>query len=360
MAANGAISETVAANPLGVSIIIPCHNSARFLPETLKHLRNQEPTECAWEIIIVDNGSTDDTATVARQLWPDNLPISLRVVSESAPGAGPARQKGVQEARYEFLGFVDHDNWVCPTWVRAAYQRMLSDPDIALCGSYSDGEFETAPPAWFSHVEHLYAIGPRLEPGDITLRANLWTAGLVVRRSALLELFRAGFQPLLTGRLGSKLTSGEDSELTYAIRLAGWKIWLDSELHFLHYMPSARLNWPYLRKLCYGSALATPAHDAFFSLQKPPRKGLLKLARRARETWFWQLISTAIRTVAHPVHLARIADDYQDDFPTLSTEMSLARLEGLWQSRRWYNSRPGQLRSLINSHQSRKSQKATN
>ena len=54
----------------GVSVVIPCYNSSKLLPETIAHLARQNvPEHINWEIIIVDNASTDDTAETAAAIW---------------------------------------------------------------------------------------------------------------------------------------------------------------------------------------------------------------------------------------------------------------------------------------------------
>src|SRR6185437_5482655 len=67
--------------PLGVSVVICTYNGAARLPRTLAHLAAQENTGAiAWEVLVVDNASTDDTAEVARRCWPAHAPAPLRIV----------------------------------------------------------------------------------------------------------------------------------------------------------------------------------------------------------------------------------------------------------------------------------------
>ena len=97
---------------LGVSIMICCHNGAARLPETLAHLSRQKVDPgIPWEVLIVDNASTDDTAPRARQLWPESAPAPLRIIPEPQQGKPYACLRGLNEARYEFLGIIDDDNW---------------------------------------------------------------------------------------------------------------------------------------------------------------------------------------------------------------------------------------------------------
>src|SRR6516164_1105638 len=104
----------------GLSVIICCHNSTLRLATTLGHLKEQESPGVPWEVLIIDNASTDGTGEFAQSCW-QNGPVPLRLIGESRLGVRYARERGFSEARYEFLAFVDDDNWIAHDWVRTAY-----------------------------------------------------------------------------------------------------------------------------------------------------------------------------------------------------------------------------------------------
>src|SRR5215472_9609045 len=121
---------------LGVSIVICCHNSALLLPETLACLQAQTFSgvrpDC--EVIVVDNASTDQTSQAARHHWPSDGPIPLRIVQEPKLGLTAARLRGIAEAQYEFVCFVDDDNRVASDWVESVFRLMSAHPQIGACG----------------------------------------------------------------------------------------------------------------------------------------------------------------------------------------------------------------------------------
>jgi len=249
-----------------VSIVICCFNSASRLPETIKHLMAQKvPDGLKWEVIVVDNASTDNTAQVARSLWPGDAPAPLRIVSEPKPGISHARRRGFDEARYELISFIDDDNWVAPNWVRLVSEIMTAHPEVGACGGQSEAVFETEPPDWFEEHAANFVVGRQGDKaGDVTWsRGNLWGAGLTIRKQAWAELVEKGFQPILSGRIGNKLSSGEDYEICYALRLAGWRLRYSDELAFKHFMPTSRLSIPYLSKLKAGFGAQTIGFDPY-------------------------------------------------------------------------------------------------
>jgi len=274
----------------GSSLIICCHNSSPRLRQTLEHLRQQNlPRHINCEAILVDNGSTDGTGELALSLWPTDAPFPLRVVLEPKVGLSYARIKGFQEAQYEYVSFVDDDNWLTPNWVVTAYKTMESSPKIGACGGQTIPVFESQPPEWFQNYQELFAVGAQsVYPGDITqTREYLWGAGITIRKQAWDFLINNGFKPILTGRKGKTISSGEDVEICYALRLAGWQLWYEPELVLYHYMPASRLRWDYLKKIYYGNGAMSVVLSIYKSLEK--NLAYDTQAGRLGKIWPWKL-----------------------------------------------------------------------
>jgi glycosyltransferase involved in cell wall biosynthesis len=252
---------------MNVSFIVCCYNSALRLPATLAHLAAVKPVPGAeWEVVVVDNASTDDTAAVAQRHWLEaGAPAPLRVVEEPTPGLVNARRRGVQAARCEIVCFVDDDNWIGLNWLGILDEIFTAWPDIGALGGLGRPVFEGAEPGWFRSVRWAYAVGPQAPcPGEVPRpRGYLYGAGLALRRDAFLDLERNGFRPLLTGRRGGDVLAGDDSELCFALTLAGWRLWYDPRLLFDHFMPSWRLNTAYAARLLERLGYASAYLDAY-------------------------------------------------------------------------------------------------
>ncbi|ALW87114.1 hypothetical protein AUC43_19760 [Hymenobacter sedentarius] len=239
----------------GVSVIICCFNSKTRLPTTLRHLAAQVPGNLKWEVVVVDNNSTDATAEVARHQWQQfGSPTLLTVVAEPRPGLSMARQTGLASARYDIVLFCDDDNWLEPDYLREAYALMRRDAGIGILGGLNRAVADVPLPTWFQQVEYAYACGPQAEQdGEVSpQRLYVSGAGMVVRRSIFRELEQIGFQSQLLDRKGEELSSGGDTELCFATALLGYKVVYSSQLRLLHYMEAKRLNWDYLIKLKKG------------------------------------------------------------------------------------------------------------
>lgn len=252
----------------GISIIVCCYNSAKRLPETLKHLSKQEfPDSLSMEIILVDNLSTDSTAVIANSLWNyyGNHRINFKVVEEKKAGLTNARNKGVDEASFDYLLFCDDDNWLSPKYATELYNILYHHPQVAACGGEGIPYFEIDAPDWFATYQESFAIGKQ----DITMEngkiLNLYGAGMAIDKRKIIELRSKGFVPYLQDRVGNNLSSAGDTELTYALVLLGYDLYFAKELSFQHFMSKERLNINYLKKLFSSFGNDGPIRNLYYS-----------------------------------------------------------------------------------------------
>ena len=317
----------------GLSIVICCHNGASRLPTTLAHLKEQEPPGAPWEVLLVDNGSTDDTAAIARSCWQDG-PAPLRIVYESRLGTGYARERGFREARYSFIGFVDDDNWVARHWVRLAHEIMSSDPRLGAVGSLRMPACEVPSPSWFDQHHETYAI---LTEQDLERMQDppvyLPTAGLCVRKEAWQELVHGGVRWLLSGSVGQVQLGGEDVELTIMLRSYGWKLHIDPRLRMQHFMPKQRLQWTYFRRLMRNYS-STVVLDAYSEHSLSLKAGL---RQRISDWWWYQLGRTLVKLARQPgAVLAALTSAAEGRYDVSQVEHLVGRALGFLRSRGRY------------------------
>jgi glycosyltransferase involved in cell wall biosynthesis len=318
----------------GLSVIICCHNGASRLPVTLGHLKMQELPRAPWEVLIIDNLSTDNSAEVARSCWREG-PVPLRVINESRLGVRYARERGFIEARYGFLGFVDDDNWLAHDWVRAAYEVISADTDLGAVGSIRTPACEKPAPRWFEDFHEAYAVLTDDDLHELAMPLTyLPTAGLCLRRASWERLVRNGFRFQLTGTVGNNLQGGEDSELTMALRLSGWKLKIDPRLRLQHFMPSERLQWTYLRRLLRKYGASHVPLDAYVehSLSLSP------VARRwISENWCYQLAKSLRQLARRPRSVvAALSSDCEGRVDVVEVEQLFGRTLGLLRLRGRY------------------------
>ncbi len=237
----------------GISIILCCYNSEKRLPVTLKHIADQKVVDTLnWEVVVVNNNSSDHTVAVAKNTWIAlGSPAPLIVVDEKQPGLSFAREKGISQAKYDILLWCDDDNWLCEAYMETAFSIMQDDQQIGALGGWCEAAFETDKPKWFDTYAKYFAVSKQgRKSGDITEKKGcVYGAGMVIRKSHHSDLKGVGYDNLLKGRVGKSLSSGEDTEYCYALRLIGKKIWFDERLFFTHFMTEGRLSLAYVSRM---------------------------------------------------------------------------------------------------------------
>lgn len=301
-------------------------------------MEQKAETGIPWEVIVVDNASSDDTVEVAKSITMKNQIVQFLIVQESQLGLSYARDRGLGCAKYDFVSFVDDDNWIAPDWVQAVFTIMTERPDVGACGGWSEAVFETETPVWFNDFQGSYAVGKQADAsGDVTrTRGYLWGAGLTIRKSIWEQLSLNGFRSLLADRQGMALSSGGDTELCLAFILAGWKLWYDERLKFRHFIPPSRLQWGYLRRLHRGFGVATVGVDPYlFALEGDPAR----CRDRLRPIWASQAYVTFRKLLNYRWRLIKdiIRPAQEGIKASLRVESLIGRLTELLQRRDAYD-----------------------
>lgn len=115
-----------------ISVIMPCYNEAKTITQSIQSVYNQ--TFSDFELIVVDDGSSDDSLRVLTQQ--KKLYHSLRIVSQPNRGAGPARNRGLKEAKGEMIAFLDADDSWHPECLEKLYRKLSQESEAVLvyCG----------------------------------------------------------------------------------------------------------------------------------------------------------------------------------------------------------------------------------
>lgn len=238
----------------GISIIICTYNGRQKLEETLLAILQLKAT-FPWELLVVDNASTDETAAFSSSLLSKST-IDWRILREEEPGLIKARLCGLRASKYDVLLYCDDDNTLDKEYLQIGYDLLNENPIIGALGGCGTPVFEAQKPDWFDKYGHSFAVGPQAEKDGPMQEypAELYGAGAFFRKEVLLQYLEKGFKSGLSGRTGNNLVSGEDVEWCYLIQLAGYQIWYDHRLVFNHTMPQGRMNWEYYLRLKQGIA----------------------------------------------------------------------------------------------------------
>jgi glycosyltransferase involved in cell wall biosynthesis len=244
---------------LDITIAICTYNGADRIGQVLEKLRSQTNVEnIKWEIIVVDNNSTDNLQAVISHDQTHRFPADrLRYVFEPQQGAAFARIKAVQVARGHLVAFLDDDTLPAPDWLANVSAFAQTHPTAGAYGGQIHAEFEVKPTPEFKPLAIYLAIverGPKPYIYSVKKRVLPPSAGLVVQRQAWLN--SVPNHPFLTGRTPYSMLTSEDIAAIAHIQNAGWDIWYAPDLHIYHQIPRWRLERSYLIALIQGIGLA--------------------------------------------------------------------------------------------------------
>jgi len=241
------------ARPMFVTVTIQTHNRSAVLAETLESLRPLRcPAGVEYEILIVDNNSTDGTQEVIRE-YGGILAPRLRGIFESRQGLSHARNRALQEAKGQIVSFLDDDVIVDPDWL-SAVAGAFEEHSAAVVGGKSYLIYRSQRPAWLS--EHYEFFLSRLDYGDrviVGIDKDLYGLNFSVRKDIVLQA--GGFNPSLGRCGGVSFRSGEESDLLRRIRGLGGVVVYEPRAVVGHIIPGERLRMKWFMKRAFAAGV---------------------------------------------------------------------------------------------------------
>ena len=142
-----------------ISVILPIYNASSCIEETLNYILAQTFTD--YEVICVDDGSTDNTLEVLKEY--EKKDNRIKVISQSNGGAGKARNTGLDNASGDYLAFLDADDLYDPDMLSKAYKKAVegnADLVVWKCDRYNDTTKEYSPTPWTLREKDLPPYRP--------------------------------------------------------------------------------------------------------------------------------------------------------------------------------------------------------
>lgn len=266
--------EPPTAAPL-ISVVICTRNRAPLLDDALASVVAQDFPKTDYDIVVVDNGSSDDTADVAAR---HAKSATLHYVREERIGLCIARNTGWRVARGRYIAYFDDDARAHPGWLSAIARAFAQGPaNLGVLGGRVDPVWLAPRPSWLcDNIAGSLTIvdwGPQEKP--ITDLAREWLVGanMALPRTVLEEV--GGFHPWLD-RVGTNLLSSGDVFLQKAVMARGYTCLYVPDAAIEHLVPATRLSQDWFIKRFYWQGVS----DAVMQLieQRPSPLGRLRMA----------------------------------------------------------------------------------
>jgi len=229
-----------------ITIVVTTRNRAQMLRKALESLTNLITEEkFSYEILVVDDGSTDDTAKVVKDISNKNSKISIRWIYQEASGAGVARNKGIELSQGEWLLFFDDDQLAEPDWLAELYKTAQKSGAMVVGGPRhlalpDSPPLELGPKSRRILGEQRFIRHP--------LKDWIFTGNIIVHRSLFPQL----------GGFDNTFFPSTDRDFAGRVAAAGFPISYAPRAVVYHVIPESRIQRAYLRGIClrYGNTSA--------------------------------------------------------------------------------------------------------
>lgn len=252
-----------------ITVALCTHNHAERIQRTLNDFNTLKSPDQPWELLVVDNSSTDDTPELlANKAWhPPGVPV--RIVQEEKLGLSNARNRAIQEARGRYLLFVDDDETPDPEWLVAYEKAMLNFAPDALGGRIEVLFEHGVRPSWLQN--DLLGFLGLLDHGEeqwLTDPATPFYGGNFAVRK---EIFSGvGLFDSDLGRKGRVNAGGEDTEFYRRLIAQGYRVrWVPGAI-INHRIIVEKLRRSYFLELHYRQGLAEGMRKRGTDKRLPP------------------------------------------------------------------------------------------
>jgi glycosyltransferase involved in cell wall biosynthesis len=265
--------------PVDISVVVCTRNRAPQLKLALESLARLQYAG-HWELVVVDNGSTDDTQRVIEEFG-KAFDRPLRSVYEGQPGIGHARNVGLQHATCELIAYVDDDCYPEPDWLQWIGTLFTEHPQLGYIG----GKLPLFDPADLPIAIQTEVIPQWIPPRGYVRPGQIPGANMAFRRAVLLEI----------GGFDARFYVAEDVEVQSRVSAAGWSGYYEPRMVVHHHHRRRHPGDAWRLDLAYD--LGRGAY--YMKCLKNPvlRSGALR-------HWYWAARNQSFRTTARELRSA--------------------------------------------------------
>ncbi|MBM4286587.1 MAG: glycosyltransferase family 2 protein [Deltaproteobacteria bacterium] len=230
-----------------ITVVVLTYNRAGMLRQALATLVNQvTDDQFSFEILVVDDGSTDNTTAVVREVSESAGALLVRYLYKDHGGEGDSRNKGVAAALGQWVVFCDDDQLADPRWLAELYQIARETGARCVDGAVylklpQRSSFELTP-----KVRRIFGEKTPQGYGPYSTRDTVGAGNILIHKSLFNHV--GGFDPTFR--------QGVDTDFFWRVEKQGIKIRFAPQARIHHIIPHLRLNFPYLRESCLRQGFA--------------------------------------------------------------------------------------------------------
>ena len=237
-----------------ISFIICTYNREKYIYECLSRLAKNTSRD-GWEIVLVNNNSTDGTSAECERFVVDYKPMNYHYFVETQQGLSFARNRGINEAKGEWLVFLDDDAMVSEDYIANLQVHLAKHPETGAFGGAIEPFFEGETPDWLNPwaMGFVSAIDLGAQVKAFPKKSYPIGANMGISRATI---DKVGVFNTALGRTGNNLMGGEEKDIFNRIRQAGIEIIYFPNIKVQHCIPPKRTTEEFIKKLGNGVGLS--------------------------------------------------------------------------------------------------------
>jgi glycosyltransferase involved in cell wall biosynthesis len=308
-----------------VSIIIPTFNRCKLLQDTIESIFSHNTATDLFEIIVVDNGSTDETKEIVENIQNENSSFNLYYFFDDIPGLLSGRHRGAKEARGEILSFIDDDVLVSETWLEGIIERMNENKQIALLSGPCLPKYESNPPEWLNdfwtknengiHCGWLSLMDFGSEEIEID-PLFVWGLNFTIRKSVFKEL--KGFHPDNIPKKLQHFQGDGETGLSLKAKEKGFKAYYNPRVNLFHQIPNSRLTENYFSQRAFYQGVA----NSYTQIRVENGLYFTNEKSKSDSVGFFKLVKKSLKKMINSKSKQREFDD------SLAFKFKMSEIEG--------------------------------
>jgi glycosyltransferase involved in cell wall biosynthesis len=251
-----------------LAVIICTYNRGKYIYNALRSLAENTFPPANYELLVIDNNSTDDTASECGRFHAAFPAVDYRYIVETQQGLSHARNRGIAEIKGDIIIYVDDDATVNPGYLQAFHMFFTQHPEAMAAGGPVMPVYETAKPRWLSHftiplITGYFYKGERVKAFG---KSGFPRGGNAAYRKTVFD--KIGYFNVRLGRKGNNLIGAEEKDIFDKMRAQRMPFYYLSGAVLYHLIPASKLTNAYFNTLTLAMGKSERLRTQAISQQK--------------------------------------------------------------------------------------------
>lgn len=254
-------------NHTSITIAICTYNRAEYLSDTLRYLSEQTADFNHFEILVINNNSSDETAEVCADFGEENPHLNYKAVEETKQGLSFARNRAIDEATFDSILYIDDDVHLSKDFVNTALRNQQKNPDVKCAGGRIEVSFDDGEPDWIpDELMPMFGLHDLGDRHKVYPKTNFPRGGNMMIKKEVFDTIGRFDTDL--GRIGKELLGSEEKAFFDRARAHGFKLHYWPEMSLQHRIGQQRLTNEYLKNQSIGIGYSEKVRLKHSSLKK--------------------------------------------------------------------------------------------